>query len=179
MRPAAKIKPYMTKYQMQEWLREAPDKAAFQRRQAIWLTSVEQLHAYRVAGMLGVSTQVVWLWIGQYNKLGQRGLERTGRGGRHWSFLSYAQERQVIQELLVMVDIDADNRSFGKKTQNILEQKLGRKVSLAYAYRLLKRNNWSWLLETRLREMARDERRRVLPGGMDNFQKFSRPWRWR
>ena len=179
MRPPAKIKPYMTKYQMQQWLRDAPDKSAFQRRQAIWLTSIEGLHAYRVAGMLGVSTQVVWLWIGQYNKLGPRGLERQGRGGRHWSFLSYAKERQVIQELLEMVDIEGNNRSFGEKTRKILERKLGRKVSLSYAYRLLKRNNWSWLLETRLREMARDDRRWVRPSGADNFQKFSRPWLWR
>ena len=179
MRPPAKIEPYMTKYQMQAWLRDAPDKSAFQRRQAIWLTSVEKLHAYRVAGMLGVSTQVVWLWIGQYNKLGPRGLERQGRGGRHWSFLNYGQERQVIQELLEMVDFEGDNRAFGKKTQIILEKKLGKKVSRSYAYRLLKRNNWSWLLETRLREMVRDDRRRLKPREIDDFQKFSRPWLWR
>ena len=57
MRPPAEIALWLSTEDMQTWVREAPDKASYQRRLAIWLTHVERLSAHRVAQSLCVSSQ--------------------------------------------------------------------------------------------------------------------------
>lgn len=68
MRLAAQIEPSMSLGDLQVWVREAPDKGAYQRRLAVWLTGVCRLSAHWVAESLCVSKQAVWLWIAQYNR---------------------------------------------------------------------------------------------------------------
>jgi hypothetical protein len=41
------------------WVQDAPDKTAYQRRLAIWLTHAGPFPAHRVADLLRVSTQAV------------------------------------------------------------------------------------------------------------------------
>ena len=48
MRLAAQIEPSMSLGDLQVWVREAPDKGAYQRRLAVWLTGV-----CRLSGSLG------------------------------------------------------------------------------------------------------------------------------
>ena len=81
MRPAAKIREWQGTTEMFEWLQEAADRQAHCRRMAIWLTRTGGLHAHKVAEMLGVSKQAIWLWIREYNRQGPAGLDRQGRGG--------------------------------------------------------------------------------------------------
>ena len=91
MRSAANIKAWQSKAEMLAWVQAASDKPAYCRRTAIWLTCTAKLHAHKVADMLGVSKQAVWLWIRQYNEKGPKGLDRKGRGGPRKVVLSDKQ----------------------------------------------------------------------------------------
>ena len=53
--------------------------------------------AHQIAEWLYVSKQAVWLWIGQYNCQGPEGLERQGRGGRRWAYLSLEEEETFLR----------------------------------------------------------------------------------
>jgi transposase len=125
---------------LQVWVREAPDKGAYQRRLAIWLTAVGRLPAHRVAEALCVSKQAVWLWIAQYNTQGPGGLQRAGRGGRRWAWLTWEEEERFLAkwpqaalrgQVLTAPQLRAE-----------LEKRTGRRGSLAYVYRLLHRHGW-------------------------------------
>ncbi len=140
MRLPARIESWLSTEDLQVWVREAPDKSAYQRRLAIWLTGVCRLPAHRVAESLCVSKQAVWLWVAQYNEQGPEGLRRTGRGGRRWAWLSWEEEARFLEapqqaasrgQILTAPQLRAG-----------LERLTGRRVSLAYVYRLLHRHGW-------------------------------------
>ena len=140
MRPPAKIVAWLPGEELLQWVREAPDKSSYQRRLAVWLTYLGELSAQQVAEYLGVSKQAVWLWVGQYNREGPGGLARVGRGGRRWALLSWEEEEAFLEqwhqkaavgEVLTVHDL-----------HQALAQRVGRKVSLAYVYRLLHRHGW-------------------------------------
>jgi len=140
MRLPARIEPWLSTEDLQVWVREAPDKGSYQRRLAIWLTRVCRLAAHRVAESLCVSKQAVWLWSTQYNQQGPEGLRRTGRGGRRWAWLTGEQEERFLKarqeaarqgQILTAPQLRAG-----------LENLTGRRVSLAYVYRLLHRHGW-------------------------------------
>jgi len=140
MRLPARIEPWLSTEDLPVGVRKAPDKSAYQRRLAIWLTGVGRLPAHRVAESLCVSKQAIWLWIGQYNQDGPEGLHRAGRGGRRWAWLSWEQEEGFLQER-------QQAASHGQiltapQLRGGLEKLLGRRVSLAYVYRLLHRHGW-------------------------------------
>ena len=174
MRPPAIIKPYLNTDQMRQWLRQALDKSTYQRRLAIWLTHHHRFHSRQVAQMLGVSTQSVWLWIRQFNTSGPRGLHRRGRGGRHWAFLTYPQERAVVEELLKRSQYD--KISTAQAAQNIIKDRFARPVSTSYVYRLLARHDWKSLLQQRLKVVVRDRLVHMPYDPHDDFVKIARPW---
>jgi transposase len=97
-------------------------------------------HAHDVANMLGVSRQAVWLWVGQFNKHGPSALERMGRGGRRWAFLTWEEEESILEpfrqraaqgELVTAVSMWPE-----------ISKAVGREISLAYVYKLLHRHGW-------------------------------------
>jgi len=140
MRPPASIKPWLSIEDMQVWVREAPDKSSYQRRLAIWLTRTGGFAAHSVAEFLCASTQAVWLWISQYNQQGPEGLDRQGRGGRRWAYLSLTEEQSLLQSWQ-----QAAARGevlTAKQLQARLEKAAGRKISLGYVYGLLHRHGW-------------------------------------
>lgn len=140
MRPPARIEAWLSTEDLQTWVREAPDKASYQRRLAIWLTQVGQLAAHQVAEFLCVSKQAVWLWIAQYNLRGPEGLQRQGRGGRRWAYLSVEAEEAFLQQWRPRA---AQGEVLtAKQLRGQLERRLGRRVSLGYVYRLLHRCGW-------------------------------------
>ena len=100
MRPCARIKPWQSIEKMFQWLQDAADESSYKRRLAIWLTHTGKLHAGKVAEILGVSTQAVWLWIRQYNNAGPGALERKGRGGRCWGFMSLQKETELLKPFI-------------------------------------------------------------------------------
>ena len=140
MRRPAQIKSWLSEEELLAWLREAPDRGSYQRRLAIWLTRLKSLHAEEVAGMLGVSKQAVWLWIGQYNQHGPEGLQRQGRGGRRWSLLEWKEEEKVLEGWTQRAQ--RGEVITARQLLPEVEKATGQAVSLAYVYKLLKRQGW-------------------------------------
>lgn len=165
MRPPAEIALWLSTEDMQTWVREAPDKASYQRRLAIWLTHVERLSAHRVGQSLCVSTPAVWRWVQQYNHQGPEGLHRTGRGGRRWAFLKWEQEQRFLEKRL-----QAAARGevlTAKQLHGQLQKITGREVSLGYVYRLLRRHGWRKL-------GPRPRHPKAQPKTQEEFKKNSR-----
>ncbi len=167
MRPAACIKPWLSTEKMFRWLQNAPDEASYKRRLAIWLTHTRRLHANKVAETIGVSIHAVWLWVKQYNNNGPAGLERTGRGGRRWAFMTPKQEAELLRPFIRK----ARSGDTPKPTQirQTIEKKLGRKVSMPYVYRFLARHGWADLI-------AQSKPTAKPSAVQDSFEKLSRPW---
>lgn len=93
------VAPWKTPDEMLVWLKEASTKAEYQRRLVIWMAVVQPRPASQVAEALGISTQAVWKWVAEYNRLGPDGLDRTGRGGRRRSLLSLSAERALVAKV--------------------------------------------------------------------------------
>ncbi len=167
MRPPAQIKEWLGIGQMFKWLQEAPNEASHTRRMAIWLTHTGNLHAHKVAEILGVSTQAVWLWINQYNKFGPEGLTRQGRGGRRWGLMTHQEEAELLAPLIHRARTGHPPKP--KAIRRIIEEKLGRSVSMSYVYRLLRRHNWADIL-------ARSHAAAPPGSGPETFSHLSRPW---
>ena len=167
MRPPAQIKPYYSVEKMFKWLQNAPDEQSYKRRMAIWLTHTSGLNASKVAGILNVSTQAVWLWISQYNHKGPDGLDRKGRGGRRWAFMTYRQETDILK--LFIHKAKAGQTVKTTAIKQVIENKLGKKISMSYIYRLLKRHKFNDITTQSQRSTG------PLTAG-DNFRKLSRPW---
>jgi transposase len=140
MRPPAKLEPWFSAEQLVAWMQEAPDKASYQRRLAVWLTHLGPFPAAEVAAMLGVSKQAVWKWVSEYNQRGPDGLDREGRGGRRWGLLTDEQERAVLERFAVRAR--SGDIVSAKQLLPEICRVAGREVSLAYVYKLLHRQQW-------------------------------------
>lgn len=140
MRAPSQLREWFSSEELLAWVQEAGGKADYQKRLAVWLTHAGPFHAAEVARYLGVSKQAVWLWVGQYNKLGPEGLERTGRGGRRWGFLSPEEEMDLLAGFM-------ERASRGDVVTALhlhrdICRRVGKDVSMAYVYKLLHRNQW-------------------------------------
>lgn len=144
MRKPSNLTPWFTTDQLMAWVKEAPDKAAYQRRLAIWLTHAGPLPAHRVADLLVVSTQAVWKWVGEYNTLGPSGLDRKGRGGRRWGLMSPEDERAFLARF--MARAEAGDLLTAKQLHPELCTAVGQEVSMDYVYKFLHRNGWRKLV---------------------------------
>ena len=167
MRAPAYIKSWLSVEKMFQWLQDAPDDESRKRRRAIWLTYTRKLHARKVAKILGVSTQAVWLWVRQYNNHGPEGLNRKGRGGRRWGFMTLQQEAELLKPLMKKIRSGTIPKTAEIKL--LVEKKLGRKVSTPYIYRILSRHSW-------YEKIAQSNLVTGPSAIADNFQKFSQPW---
>lgn len=139
MRRPAQIKEWMDIQELAMWVRKAPDKDSYKRRLAIWLTQSGHF-AHQVATMLQISVPSVWQWIKQFNQRGPEGLERKGRGGRRWSFLSGTEEENLLRsftERAVKGEILTVKQMLPE-----VQKVVGKKVSLDYVYRLFYRHGW-------------------------------------
>ena len=140
MRPPATVQPWLSTDELQGWVREAPDKESYQRRLAVWLTQVGQLPAHQIAEWLCVSKQAIWLWVGQYNRQGPEGLDRQGRGGRRWAYLSLEEEETFLRRFQRQA---AEGRGLTAKQWHAqLVERAGRKLTVGYVYGLLHRHGW-------------------------------------
>ena len=168
MRPPAQIVNWLSLDKMFRWLQAAPDEASHKRRMAIWLTHTGKLHANKVAQALGVSTQAVWLWIRQYNQSGPDGLERKGRGGRRWGFLTPEQENRLLRPLIQRAR--AGHPPQPSTVKRIIEDQLKSPVSMSYVYRLLQRHNWAGVI-AQSQHPEPDEK------NAGTFADLAKPWR--
>ena len=89
---------------------------------------------------LSFSLQAVWLWVSQYNQRSPEGLKRAGRGGCRWDFLSWEQEEAFLANLQERAQRGQILTASQMHAQ--LYQATGKKLSLAYVYRLLHRRHW-------------------------------------
>lgn len=140
MRRPASIRPWLSKQGLQAWVRKAHDREEYQKRLAVWLTHMGPFPAHRVATLLGVSKQAVWLWVSQYNHQGPKGLQRRGRGGRRRAYLTLAQEKAFLasrEERIRQGRIVTARQIHGE-----LCRRLRKKISLGYLYGLLHRHGW-------------------------------------
>jgi len=166
MKTPATITPWLPEEELAAWVQDAPDKAAYQKRLTIWLTHTGPFHAQKVADLLQISKQAVWLWVGQYNREGPPGLARAGRGGRRWAFLGWEEEEALLARF--------ESRALqgevltAKGVWVEVVQAAGREVSLDYVYRLLHRHQWRKLLP-RPRHVKADPQRQ------EAFKKNSPP----
>lgn len=165
MRRPARIEPWLSERELRVWLLQAATRQNYQRRLAIWLTHAYRFHAEQIAWMLQVSVQAVWLWVGQYNKQGPGGLERVGRGGRRWAFLSWTDEEALLAKFAARAG--RGEVITAKALGPEIEAAAGRKVSLDYVYRLLHRHQWR-KMGPRPRHVQAD------PEAQEEFKKNSR-----
>ncbi len=170
MRKPSALTPWFTTDQLMAWVKESPDKAAYQRRLAIWLTHAGPFPAHQVADLLAVSTQAVWKWLGEYNTLGPSGLERKGRGGRRWSLMSIEEERAFLAQFLVRAE--TGDLLTAKQLHPELCKALGQDVSMDYVYKLLHRHEWR-KLAPRPHHAKQDPA--AAAAFKKNFQKPSKP----
>lgn len=168
MRQPGRIEPHLSVEKMFQWLQRAPDQSSHKKRMAIWLTFTGKIHAPKVAEILGVSTQAVWLWISQYNSKGPDGLKRKGRGGRRWAFLSREQEAKILEPFLKRARLG--NFARAAEVKPVVERALGRSVSMSYIYRMLRRNGWSEAI-AQSHPVAKSATKEY------DFRKISQPWR--
>jgi transposase len=123
------------------------------------------LHAPKVAEILEVSVQAVWLWTHQYNTKGPKGLDRKGRGGRRWAFLSIEREAELLKPFIEMAK--SGDVAKASDIRLVFEKQLRRKVSMPYIYRLLARHGWSRIIAQSLIKKS------TVP---DDFKSITRPW---
>lgn len=170
MRKPSSLSPWFTVEQLVAWVKEAPDKMAYQRRLAIWLTHAGPFAAHRVADLLAVSTQAVWKWVAEYNLLGPSGLDRKGRGGRRWGLMTLDEERAFLAEHLA--EAETGDLLTAKQLSSALSKKLGQEVSVDYIYGLLHRHQWR-KLTPRPHHTKQDQA--LVEAFKKNFRKLSKP----
>jgi transposase len=130
----------MSSKELKEWVRNAHSREEYQRRLAIWMTHIGPFPAHRVASLLVVSKQAVWLWVGQYNRMGPDGLERQGRGGRHHEVLTVAEETALLDSLRKRAQ--EGEAPTARQVQQEVSEITQREVSISYVYRLFDRIGW-------------------------------------
>jgi transposase len=140
MRRPALIHPWLSEKRLEAWVREARSREEYQRRVAIWMTFTGPFPAHRVASLLVVSKQAVWLWVSQYNHLGPDGLQRRGRGGRRRAYLSLPQETALLRSL--QRDARRGEAPTARQVQEEVSEVARKKVSISYIYRLFGRIGW-------------------------------------
>jgi transposase len=140
MRRPALIHPWLSRERLQAWVRKAHSRDEYQKRVAIWMTLTGPFPANRVASLLVVSKQAVWLWVSQYNRLGPDGLLRRGRGGRRRAYLSLSQEAALLESLQRRAE--RGDAPTARQVQEEVSKVKHIKVSISYIYRLFERIGW-------------------------------------
>ena len=143
MRKPAVIQPWLSEKKLEAWVRTARAREEYQKRIAIWMTVKGPFPAHRVASLLLVSKQAVWLWVSQYNRQGPGGLERQGRGGRRRAYLSLDQEKALLESL--KRDAKRGRTPRAREVQEEISDVTRRNVSISYVYRLFERIGWQKL----------------------------------
>ena len=140
MRNPALIHPWLSEKELRTWVRKARSCEEYQKRVAIWMTRTGPFPAHRVASLLVVSKQAVWLWVSQYNRMGPEGLQRRGRGGRRNAVLSLSQEAAMLDSLQKRAQQGDPPRAVQVREE--ISRVTGRDVSISYVYRLFDRIGW-------------------------------------
>jgi transposase len=116
------------------------DKREFVKLQTIHLYVIEKKPASEKAKIVNKKVGMIYQIAHRYKKFGLDGLINKPRGGRKWSFMTFDEEKKLLESLtdeakkgLVVIS---------KIVRNNAEEKLGHPVSADYAEDLLNRHGW-------------------------------------
>lgn len=111
-----------------------------QKWQVIYNASAAPRTATEIALHVGVSKGFVRKVIQQYNRQGEIGLSTPGKGGRHNCYLSWEQEKQLIDSFKEKAR--RGQVATAKQIKQAYELKCGFSVHKTTIYRLLERHQW-------------------------------------
>lgn len=106
----------------------------------IYTAMVEPRPAKEIAKHIGVSQGFVRQVIQRYNRQGEAALATPGKGGRHNCYLSWSQEKQLIESFKVKAV--KGHIATAKEIKLAYEQQVGHQVHKTTIYRLMDRHQW-------------------------------------
>ena len=131
-----------------------------------WLVIYNALAAPRTAAEiaihLGVSKGFVRKVIQQYNRKGEAGLSTPGKGGRHNCYLSWEQEKELIDSFKEKAR--RGQVATAMQIKLVYEKECGFTVDKTTIYRLLERHQWRKIVP-RATHPKKD------PNAIDEFKK--------
>ena len=121
-------------------LKEAKDKAEYQRIQCVWLRAGLGLPATQIATALGWQVGSVRQVHSDYLRHGEAILRSKPCGGRHRQNLTVAQEKELLLPFLQQAE--AGGVLVVAPVQAAYEAAVGRPVHHSVVYRALHRHGW-------------------------------------
>lgn len=106
----------------------------------IYNAMIDPRPASEIARHVGVSRGFVRQVIQQYNRQGETAINTPGKGGRRNCYLSWSQERQLIESFKEKAR--KGHIATAKEIKLAYEQKIGQQVHKTTIYRLLERHQW-------------------------------------
>lgn len=132
----ARVNSWLSREKMRRWMREAKTRGEHERRLAVWLAELEY-PTHQTSEILAVSVPTIRRWVQSYNRLGPEGLSVGDWGGRRRELLTPEQEKTLLERW-------PEGEPFSAKAlQTVLSNALGRRVSLKYAYDLIRRHGFA------------------------------------
>jgi transposase len=121
-------------------LKEAKDKAEYQRIQCVWLRAALGLRAAQIATALGWQVGSVRQVHSDYLRQGEAVLRSKPAGGRHRQNLTIEQEKELLLPFLEQAE--AGGVLVMAPVQAAYEAAVGRPVHHSVVYRALHRQGW-------------------------------------
>jgi transposase len=121
-------------------LKEAKDKAEYQRIQCVWLRAALGLPATQIATALGWQVGSVRQVHSDYLRQGEAVLRSKPSGGRHRQNLTMEQEKELLLPFLEQAE--AGGVLVVAPVQAAYEAAVGRPVHHSVVYRALHRQGW-------------------------------------
>lgn len=137
-----KVKEHLSEKEIELKIKTEKNKEQLKRWQCISLVQkLKKIKAETIAKIIGSSVHLVYYIIESYNNAGESGIKIQGRGGRRTSYLSIAEEKNLMLSL-------EENAKKGliltkEDIRGVVEKKIGKKVSDDYLIDLFHRNEWS------------------------------------
>jgi transposase len=141
-------------------------RGQFQRWQAIYLV-VKGLRVEQVAEYVGVAKGTIHQWVFRYNHQGPESFSLQGRGGRRFGMMSIDEEAELLESIRAEAHRGEVVGAFWLR--EMVEKKLGHKVSKDYLYDLLHRHGWRKVVPLPRHPKADVEKQ-------EEFKKNSRSW---
>lgn len=146
-----KVKKALSHWERQKWL-------------VIYNAIADSRTAAEIALHVGVSKGFVRKVIQQYNRKGEAGLSTPGKGGRHNCYLSWEQEKELIDSFKEKAR--RGQVATAMQIKLAYEKESGFSVHKTTIYRLLERHQWRKIV-------PRPTHPKKDPNAVDEFKKTS------
>jgi transposase len=148
-------------------LKEAKNKAEYQRIQCVWLRAALGLRAAQIATALGWQVDSVRQVHSDYLRQGEAVLRSKPSGGRHRQNLTIEQEQELLFPFLQQAE--AGGVLVVAPVQAAYEAAVGRPVHHSVVYRALHRQGWRKIMPRPRHPKASEE-------AQEAFKKSGPPW---